>query len=185
MRWSITSLAMMALMGAAEPALAQQLTVQANERKYNGQVWDGAELYAPLALPSSTPPDLAVCLAPLTEPEQCQERGEGRQRKSPCPNSHSCTFTLAANSREPYGLFIYDIDLRLDDLVDVVIVVPGASWPAERTRAIETRLRALMESRAPAFTPMEKDRRARDIFVVTADQCRESCTLTQSQIRLQ
>jgi hypothetical protein len=166
------------------PATAQQLTVQANERKYNGQVWDGVELYSPAAMPTNTPPDLAVCVVPLKGPETCLERMDGRQLKSLCQNSHSCTFTLNANGREPFGLYIYDIDLKFHDLVDTVIVVPDARTPAAAYAAIDIRLRELMETKSPAFTPMEKDRRKRETFVVTRDQCASECPLAQSRIVL-
>lgn len=176
--------ALAVLMSLGSPLAAQQLTVQANERKFNGQVWDGAEVYAPIALPANTPPDLAVCIVPPSGIEQCTERQDGRTRKSQCQNSYSCTFDLKANFREPFGVFIYDIDLRYDDLVDVLIVVPDERMPPDRYKVIEARLRELMEVRTRAFTPMEKDRRARDTFVVTRERCKDSCTLAQSRVRL-
>jgi hypothetical protein len=169
----------------ATPCVAQQLTVQANERKYNGQVWDGAEVYGPIALPANTPPDLAVCVIPLRGPETCIERQDGRQVKSLCQNSYSCTFTLNVNSREPYGLLIYDIDLRYHDLVDTLIVVPDERMTADKYAPIEARLRELMQQKTLAFTPMEKDRRARATFVVTAARCSTSCSLSQAQVRFQ
>ncbi len=166
------------------PALAQQLTVQAHDRKYNSQVWDGAEVYGPLAVPANTPPDLAVCVVPLSGQERCLERTEGQTLKSLCQNSHSCSFTLGVNPREPYGLYIYDIDLKFHDLVDTVIVVPDARTPPAAYAGIERRLREIMETKSPAFTLMEKDRRKRDTFVVTKEQCAKECTLAQSRIRL-
>ncbi len=181
MRLAITFLVLV----LASPCAAQQLTVQANGGKYNGQVWDGAEVYGPIALPTNTPPDLAVCVVPLRGPETCIERQDGRQLKSLCQNSHSCTFTLSVNAREPYGLFIYDIDLRFHDLVDVVVVTPDGRATPEQMQSIEQRLRALMEQKTHAFTPMETDRRARATFVVTRERCSEGCTLAQSQMQLQ
>jgi hypothetical protein len=52
----------------ALPASAQQLVVQANDRKWNGQVWDGAEVYGPIAAPTNTTPDLGLCVVPLSGP---------------------------------------------------------------------------------------------------------------------
>jgi hypothetical protein len=176
-----TALALLAL-AIATPCAAQQLTVQANDRKWNGQVWDGAEVYGPIVPPTSTPPDLGVCVVPLSGPETCIERVEGRARKSLCQNSLSCTFTLTTNAREPFGLFIYDIDLRFDDLVDVVVVTPDGSTAADQVQGIEQRLRELADTRAKVFTPMERDRRARAIQVLTRAQCAEGCTLVQSRI---
>lgn len=171
------------VMCLGSPLAAQQLTVQANDRKFNGQVWDGAEVYAPVALPANTPPDLAICIVPLNGIEHCTERVDGRTRKSQCQNSLSCTFDLRVNFREPFGVFIYDIDVRYDDLVDTLIVVPDERTPPDRYRVIEARLRELMETRTRAFTPMEKDRRARETFVVSRERCKDSCTLAQSRVR--
>jgi hypothetical protein len=59
------AVALMALV-LALPAAAHQLLVQANDRKWNGQVWDGAEVYSPIAAPTNTPPDLGVCVVPVS-----------------------------------------------------------------------------------------------------------------------
>jgi hypothetical protein len=172
------------VLALAVPAAAQQLTVQANDRKWNGQVWDGAEVYGPIAAPTNTPPDLGVCVVPVSGPETCIERVEGRARKSLCQNSLSCTFTLSTNAREPFGLFIYDIDVRYDDLVDVVVLTPDGRAIPEQVQGIERRLGELSDRRARVFTPMERDRRARAIQVLTRAQCAEGCTLVQSRIWL-
>jgi hypothetical protein len=177
-------LAVLLTLALVTPAAAQQLVVQANERKWNGQVWDGAEVYGPIAAPTNTPPDLGVCVVPLNGPETCIERVEGRARKSLCQNSLSCTFTLSTNAREPFGLFVYDIDLRYDDLVDVVVLTPDGRAAADQMQDIERRLRELADRRARVFTPMERDRRARAIQVLTRAQCAEGCTLVQSRIWL-
>jgi hypothetical protein len=169
---------------AAVSAKAEQLTVHAHERKWNGQVWDGAEVYGPLALPTNTPPDLAVCLVGQEGLPQCTERVDGRQRKSECQNSHSCTFRVRMDAKEPVGILIYDIDLRHDDLVDIVIIVPDERTPPDRYRGIEARLRELMDTRSRVFTPMERDRRARQTQVVTRAQCATGCNLVQSRITL-
>jgi hypothetical protein len=172
------------IMTLATPCAAQQLTVQANDRKWNSQVWDGAEVYGPIAAPTNTPPDLGVCVVPVSGPETCIERVEGRARKSLCQNSLTCSFSLNTNTREPFGLFIYDIDLRYDDLVDVVVVTPDGNRPPEQMQGIERRLRELADTRAKVFTPMERDRRARAIQVLTRAQCAEGCTLVQSRMWL-
>jgi hypothetical protein len=172
------------VLALAVPTAAQQLTVQANDRKWNGQVWDGAEVYGPIAAPTNTPPDLGVCVVPVSGPETCIERVEGRARKSLCQNSLSCTFTLSTNAREPFGFFVYDIDLRYDDLVDVMVVTPDGRASPEQVQGIERRLRELADTRARVFTPMERDRRARAIQVLTRAQCVEGCTLVQSRIWL-
>jgi hypothetical protein len=96
----------------------------------------------------------------------------------------SCTFTLSTNAREPFGLFVYDIDLRYDDLVDVVVLTPDGRAGADQVQDIERRLRELADRRARVFTPMERDRRARAIQVLTRAQCAEGCTLVQSRIWL-
>jgi hypothetical protein len=168
----------------ALPASAQQLVVQANDRKWNGQVWDGAEVYGPIAAPTNTPPDLGVCVVPLSGPESCIERVEGRARKSLCQNSLTCTFTLSTAAREPFGLFIYDIDLRYDDLVDMVVMTPDGRVATDQVQGIEQRLRELADRRAQVFTPMERDRRARAMQVLNRAQCAEGCTLVQSRIWL-
>lgn len=168
---------------AAAPVLALDLTAQANDRKWNGQVWDGAEIYGPLALPSTTPPDLGVCVVPLSGPESCLERLDGRTRKSLCQNSLTCTFTLRANPREPFGLYLNDIDVRHDDLADIV-VTPDGRAAADQVQGVERRLRELSDTRARVFTPMERDRRARAVQVLTRAQCAEGCTLVQSRIYL-
>jgi hypothetical protein len=177
------AVALMALV-LATPAAAQQLVVQANDRKWNGQVWDGAEVYSPIAAPTNTPPDLGVCVVPLSGPETCIERVEGRARKSLCQNSLSCTLTLSTNAREPFGLFIYDIDVRYDDLVDVVVLTPDGRAIPEQVQGIERRLRELADTRARVFTPMERDRRARAIQVLNRAQCAEGCALVQSRVWL-
>lgn len=172
----------LAALALATPCAAQQLTVQANDRKWNGQVWDGAEIYGPLALPSTTPPDLGVCVVPLSAPESCHERLDGRTRKSLCQNSLTCTMQISVNGREPFGLYIYDIDVRHDDLVDIVVVTPENGAAADQVQGIERRLRELADTRARVFTPMERDRRARAVQVLTRAQCAEGCTLVQSRI---
>jgi hypothetical protein len=170
------------LQAVAGPVAAQQMSVQANDRKFNGQAWDGVEAFAPLSVPTTTPPDLAVCVVPLNGAERCIERQTARERQSLCQNSFSCTFELGVNVREPFGLFIYDIDLRWDDLVDFLIVVPEARMPPARYAPIERRLREMLTDRTETLNPTENSRRRRDTFVVTPEQCREGCPLSQSRV---
>lgn len=166
-------------------AAAQELVVEANQRKLNGQPWDGAETFGPVALPTAGPPDLALCVVPPNGQERCYERQVERGRQSLCQNSYSCTFKLELPAGQPYGLFVYDIDLRADDLVDFVIIAPRANTPASAYAAIETRLRQLLDARTPVFSPMEKDRRRRETQVLTPEQCQQAgCTLTQSRLWL-
>lgn len=166
-------------------AVAQEVVLEANQRKLNGQPWDGAEVFGPVSLPTAGPPDLALCVVPPNGQERCYEREGGRGRQSLCQNSYSCTFKPELPTGQPYGLFVYDIDLRADDLVDFVIIVPRANTPASAYAAIETRLRQLLDARTPVISPMEKDRRRRDTQVLTPEQCQQAgCTLTQSRLWL-
>lgn len=166
-------------------ALAQEVAIEANQRKLNGQPWDGAETFGPVSLPTAGPPDLALCVVAPNGQERCYEREGGRRRQSLCQNSYSCTFKPELPAGQPYGLFVYDIDLRADDLVDFVIIVPRADTPASAYAAIETRLRQLLDARTPVISPMEKDRRRRDTQVLTPAQCQQAgCTLTQSRLWL-
>lgn len=180
-----TALAALILLGSVALAEAVTLTVQADPRKWNGQPWDGLETFAPVNLPTTTPPDLAVCVVRVGQPEVCFERHSGGQRLSLCQDSSSCTFALTGvDTRHPFGLFIYDIDMARDDLVDIAIMVPTAATPAATYQPIETALRRMMETRTPAITPMERNRRERASQVLTVEQCREGCRLVQSGITM-
>lgn len=162
-------------------ALAQGaiLVVEADQRKWNGQPWDGLEVYGPVAAPTTTPPDLGMCLVTGQGSVDCLEVAQGGRRLSPCQNSYRCSFEAKGlGLREPFGVFVYDIDAQRDDLVDFVVVVPAAGVAVPP--AIETALRQQLERRTPAILPMERDRRARATFVFTQEQCRAGCRLSQS-----
>ncbi len=166
-KWAYTLLAL----AIATPCAAQQLTVQANERKYNGQVWDGAEVYGPAALPTNTPPDLAVCIVPLTGPETCIQRQEGAQLKSLCQNSHSCTFTLSLNPRDRMGCS------STTSTSDSMTWWTPSSWcptsgcRPRNTRRSKKRLRALMDEKTPLHADGEGSAK-RDTFVVARESAR-------------
>ena len=101
-----------------------------------------------------------------------------RPRPSPAPSS-SAGIWRCAPPKAPH-----DIDIRYDDLVDVVVVTPDGRAAADQVQDIERRLRELADRRARVFTPMERDRRARAIQVLTRAQCAEGCTLVQSRMWL-
>lgn len=170
--------------GSVYGAVAQEIAIEANQRKLNGQPWDGAETFGPVSLPTAGPPDLAICVVSPSGQERCYEREGARNRQSLCQNSYTCSFRPDLPAGQPYGLFIYDIDLRADDLVDFVIIAPRAGMPTGELAAIETRLRQLLEARTPVISPMEKDRRRRDTQVLTREQCQAGCSLTQSRLWL-
>ena len=52
-------------------------------------------------------------------------------------------------------------------LVDVVVVTPDGRAAADQVQGIERRLGELSDRRARVLTPMERDRRARAIQVLT------------------
>ena len=170
--------------GGVYGAVAQEIAIEANQRKLNGQPWDGAETFGPVSLPTAGPPDLAICVVPPNGQERCYEREGACNRQSLCQNSYNCNFRPELPANQPYGLFIYDIDLRADDLVDIAIVVPRAGTATADYAAIETRLRQLLDARTPAILPMERDRRRRETQILVRDQCQAGCTLTQSRLWL-
>ena len=55
------------------PAAALDLTIVADPRKWNGQPWDGIEVWGPVGLPTSGPPDLGVCVVRASGELDCLE----------------------------------------------------------------------------------------------------------------
>jgi hypothetical protein len=193
---------------ASEPArtppgmIRMRVQVRADPTTVYGTPWDGVSGGGPLqfALPTSSPPDLAVCIVAIDGERPaiaCEHRGTAHQPVSLCEDSFECTFDVAVPQSRPFGLIIYDIDeiwfgADRHDLVDVAIVAE----PADDMRALAEAVRtgvariARTDISVPGLgkvtvQPGELLRRERPYPVLRRGQCAAApCRLTQSTVTI-
>lgn len=152
------------------------LSVKVDATKASKRLWDGVP-------GSSKLPDVAVCIVLAEGKPQCLWRPQGRRLLSICQNSLTCTFEKVSLPQAPIGLLFIDVDLRLHDLIDIVILSGNATAAGEAD--IERALFAAMTTLTPGLSEGAKERRIGKEQVLPLQQCTTSvCRLTQSEFRL-
>jgi hypothetical protein len=102
---------------------------------------------------------------------------------SVCQNSLTCKFASVSLAPAPIGLLFIDIDARLHDLIDIVILSGNATAAGEAE--VERALRAAMATLTPGLSEGAKQRGLDKAKVLPLQQCiTAACRLTQSEFQL-
>jgi hypothetical protein len=168
-------------------ALAQgavyDLTVKVDPTKINKSPWDGVPGLGTSRANINAQPDVAVCIVQAEGKPQCLWRPQGRRLLSVCQNALNCTFEKVALPSPPVGLLFIDIDARLHDLIDIVILSGNATAAGEAD--VERALLAAMTTLTPGLSETAKERGLGKAKVLPLRQCTaSSCRLTQSEFQL-
>ncbi|KRR21026.1 hypothetical protein CQ13_31170 [Bradyrhizobium retamae] len=157
------------------------ITVAADHTKANGEPWDGipglggGRGRTAIPLPNkNAPPDLAVCVVRLETPPECSMRYVNLKQYSLCQNSFACVFKRVSIPDGPFGLIILDLDLRRHDLVSFLLITAGKALTPDQRAALESEIRRRADQLAPPFLQGEKQRRSREMLVVSVDRCAEA-----------
>lgn len=168
-------------------ALAQgavyDLTVKADATKASKSPWDGVPGLGASRANINAAPDIAVCVVQAEGKPQCLWRPQGRRLLSVCQNSLTCKFESVSLPSVPIGLLFIDIDARLHDLIDIVILTGNATAAGEAD--VERALLAAMATLTPGLSEGAKARGLGKAKVLPLQQCTAAaCRLTQSEFRL-
>jgi hypothetical protein len=160
------------------------LTVKADPTKASKSPWDGVPGLARSRVNINEPPDIAVCIVQAEGKPQCLWKPQGRRLLSICQNSLTCTFENVTLPPPPFGLLFLDIDARLHDLIDIVILSGNATGRGEPD--IERALFKAMTTLTPGLSENAKERGVDKVKVLPLQQCAGSdpCRLTQSEFQL-
>lgn len=171
-------------MSSASAQGVYDLTVKADPTKASKSPWDGVPGLAKSRANLNEPPDIAVCIVQAEGKPQCLWKPQGRRLLSVCQNSFSCTFENVTLPASPFGLLFIDIDARLHDLIDIVILSGNATGAGEPD--IERALFAAMTALTPSLSENAKERGLDKVKVLPLQECAGSqpCRLTQSEFRL-
>jgi hypothetical protein len=161
-----------------------ELTVKADPTKVSKSPWDGVPGLAKSRVNLNEPPDIAVCVVQAEGKPQCLWRPQGRRLLSVCQNALTCKFESISLPALPVGLLFIDIDARLHDLIDIVILSGNATSAGEAD--VERALRAAMTTLTPGLSEGAKERGLDKAKVLPLQQCAgtEPCRLTQSTFQL-
>jgi hypothetical protein len=161
-----------------------ELTVKADPTKVSKSPWDGVPGLAKSRANLNEPPDIAVCIVQAEGKPQCLWRPQGRRLLSVCQNALTCKFESISLPALPVGLLFIDIDARLHDLIDIVILSGNATSAGEAD--VERALRAAMTTLTPGLSEGAKERGLDKAKVLPLQQCAgtEPCRLTQSTFQL-
>jgi hypothetical protein len=161
-----------------------ELTVKADPTKVSKSPWDGVPGLAKSRANLNEPPDVAVCIVQAEGKPQCLWRPQGRRLLSVCQNALTCKFESISLPALPVGLLFIDIDARLHDLIDIVILSGNATSAGEAD--VERALRAAMTTLTPGLSEGAKERGLDKAKVLPLQQCAgtEPCRLTQSTFQL-
>jgi hypothetical protein len=161
-----------------------ELTVKADPTKASKSPWDGVPGLAKSRANLNEPPDIAVCVVQAEGKPQCLWRPQGRRLLSVCQNALSCKFDSVSLPTLPVGLLFIDIDARLHDLIDIVILSGNATSAGEAD--VERALRSAMTTLTPGLSEGAKERGLDKAKVLPLQQCagNEPCRLTQSTFQL-
>jgi hypothetical protein len=184
MRMVIAALLVLLSMGEV---LAQgamyDLTVKVDATKINKSPWDGVPGLGTSRANLNAQPDVAVCIVQTEGKPQCLWRPQGRRLLSVCQNALTCTFENVSLPSVPVGLLFIDIDARLHDLIDIVILTGGATAAGEAD--VERALLAAMTTLTPGLSETAKERGIGKAKALPLQQCTTStCRLSQSEFRL-
>jgi hypothetical protein len=168
-------------------ALAQgtkfDLMVKVDPTKLSRSPWDGVPGLAKSRANLNEPPDIAVCVVLAEGKPQCLWRPQGRRLLSVCQNALTCKFEAVSLPSLPVGLLFIDIDARLHDLIDIVILSGNATAAGEVD--VERALRAALTTLTPGLSESAKERGLDKAKVLPLQQCTAAaCRLTQSEFRL-
>jgi hypothetical protein len=171
-------------MGEVVAQGAYELTVKADPAKLSKSPWDGVPGLAKSSANLNEPPDIAVCVVQAEGKPQCLWKPQGRRLLSVCQNSLSCTFEQVSLPQLPVGLLFIDIDARLHDLIDIVILSGNATTAGEAD--VERALLSAMKTLTPGLSEGAKERGLDTAKVLPLQQCvgSEPCRLTQSAFQL-
>ena len=158
------------------------LTVKADPTKVSKSPWDGVPGLAKSRVNLNEAPDIAVCIVKAEGKPECLWKPQGRRLLSVCQNSFSCTFEKVALPPLPFGLLFIDIDARLHDLIDIVVLSGNASGDPD----IERALFAAMTTLTPGLSENAKERGLDKVKVLPLEQCAgaQPCRLNQSEFQL-
>jgi hypothetical protein len=168
-------------------ALAQgavyDLTVKVDPAKASKSPWDGVPGLARSRANINEAPDIAVCIVLAEGKPQCLWRPQGRRLLSVCQNAFTCKFEAVSLPALPVGLLFIDIDARLHDLIDIIILSGNATAAGEAD--IERALRAALVTLTPGLSEGAKERGLDQARVLPLQSCiTAACRLTQSEFRL-
>ena len=160
------------------------LTVKADATKASKSPWDGVPGLGNSRANINAAPDIAVCIVQAEGKPQCLWRPQGRRLLSVCQNEFTCKFESVSLASVPIGLLFIDIDVRLHDLIDVVILSGNSTSAGEAD--IERALQSAIAALTPGLSEGAKERELHKAKVLPLQQCTESagCRLTQSEFRL-
>jgi hypothetical protein len=157
-------------------ALAQgavyDLTVKADPTKASKSPWDGVPGLGTGRPNINAAPDIAVCIVQAEGKPQCLWRPQGRRLLSVCQNSLTCKFESVSLPSVPIGLLFIDIDVRLHDLIDIVILTGNSTTAGEAD--IERALRSAIETLTPALSEGAKERGLHKAKILPLQQCTRS-----------
>jgi len=185
MRSAAFALLMLFLGGDA--ALAQgafyDISVKVDATKASKSPWDGVPGLGTGRPNLNASPDIAVCVVRAEGKPQCRWRPRGRRLLSVCQNSLTCKFDSISLTPVPVGLLFIDIDARLHDLIDIVILSGNDTAAGEAD--VQSALRAALATLTPGLSEGAKQRGLDKAKVLPLQQCvAAACRLTQSEFRL-
>ena len=184
MRFVAALLFVLLSMGDVVAQGVYELTVKDDPTKLSKSPWDGVPGLAKSSANLNEPPDIAVCIVQAEGKPQCLWKPQGRRLLSICQNSLNCTFESVSLPSLPVGLLFIDIDARLHDLIDIVILAGNATTAGEAD--VERALRSAMTTLTPGLSEGAKERGLDKAKVLPLQQCAgaEPCRLTQSTFQL-
>lgn len=172
--------------GAVQTAVqgaVYDITVKADATKINKSPWDGVPGLGTSRPNINAQPEIAVCIVQAEGKPQCLWRPQGRRLLSVCQNALSCTFEKVSLPSVPVGLLFIDIDARLHDLIDIVVLTGNATSAGEAD--VERALLAAMATLTPGLSEAARERGLGKARMLPLQQCATSaCRLTQSEFRL-
>lgn len=159
------------------------LTVTVDKTKANKSPWDGVPGLGNSRPNINSAPDIAVCIVLAEGKPQCLWRPQGRSLLSICQNATSCKFEKVSLPSLPVGLLFIDIDIRLHDLIDIVILSGNATAAGEAE--VQRAMFAAMATLTPGLSEAAKERGLDKEKTLPLQQCITSaCRLTQSEFKL-
>lgn len=159
------------------------LTVTVDRTKANKSPWDGVPGLGNSRANINSLPDIAVCIVQAEGKPQCLWRPKGRRLLSVCQNALTCTFEKVSLPSLPVALLFIDIDIRLHDLIDIVILSGNATAAGEAD--VQRALFKAMATLTPGLSETAKERGLGKEKVLPLQQCVTSaCRLTQSEFKL-
>jgi len=166
--------------------------IQTERTKLNDTSWDGYN--SSMAVKSffvnftTSPPDIMICIVDINGKNKCYHRINKKNKPvSYCHNSFDCEFYDIQTPNEIFGIALIDIDEKIHDLIDGVILTKiKKSRRSNDVKTMNDKLHELIDKVAPAITPGEKQRRMRPFQIFSISNCNDGipCNLRQSQFEI-